>query len=100
MEAASAKRRQDRLAQRLRAERGEVRTRPPHRLDGGPHLSYMGQWFIFAGLGALFYGALLRRAARGRTSAAPVPVPVVDPVPASSSVHGDASARRVHNNRA
>ena len=36
---------------------------PP--VDGGPHLSYMGQWFIFAVLGAGFYGALLRRNARG-----------------------------------
>ncbi|MEM8926079.1 MAG: SURF1 family protein [Actinomycetota bacterium] len=38
---------------------------PP--LDGGPHLSYMGQWFIFAVLGLGFYGALLRRTARTST---------------------------------
>lgn len=36
---------------------------PP--LDDGPHLSYAVQWFIFATLGALFYGALLRRQAKG-----------------------------------
>ena len=49
---------------------------PP--LDGGPHLSYMGQWFIFAILGTLFYGALLRRIAHGkhRTAASAVPDPV------------------------
>ncbi len=39
---------------------------PP--LDGGPHLSYMGQWFIFATLGVGFYLALLRRASRGGTA--------------------------------
>lgn len=44
---------------------------PP--LDGGPHLSYMVQWFIFATLGALFYGALLRRTASGRHGRTPVP---------------------------
>ncbi|MEM8926455.1 MAG: SURF1 family protein [Actinomycetota bacterium] len=42
---------------------------PP--LDGGPHLSYMGQWFIFAVLGVAFYGALLRRTARGGSRATP-----------------------------
>ena len=49
---------------------------PP--LDGGPHLSYMAQWFIFATLGTLFYGALLRRIAHGkhRTTASAVPDPV------------------------
>lgn len=36
---------------------------PP--LDEGPHLSYAVQWFIFATLGIGFYGALLRRQARG-----------------------------------
>lgn len=41
--------------------------------DGGPHLSYMVQWFIFATLGLLFYGALLRRTASGRQRRAPVP---------------------------
>ncbi len=35
---------------------------PP--LDDGPHLGYAAQWFIFAVLGVLFYGALLRRQSR------------------------------------
>lgn len=35
---------------------------PP--VDSGPHLSYAAQWFIFATLGLLFYGALLWRQAR------------------------------------
>lgn len=47
---------------------------PP--LDDGPHLSYAVQWFIFATLGVLFYGALLRRQARGdrrvRVTAQPI----------------------------
>lgn len=42
---------------------------PP--IDGGPHLSYMAQWFIFATLGALFYTALLRRTATGKQRQAP-----------------------------
>lgn len=36
---------------------------PP--LDDGPHFGYAMQWFIFATLGVLFYGALLRRQAKG-----------------------------------
>ncbi len=32
----------------------------------GPHLGYAAQWFIFATLGVLFYGALLRRQSRSR----------------------------------
>ena len=44
---------------------------PP--LDGGPHLSYMVQWFIFATLGMAFYGALLWRMASGRHRGAPMP---------------------------
>jgi len=35
---------------------------PP--FDGGPHLGYMGQWFIFAVLGIGFYLAVLRRQSR------------------------------------
>ena len=42
---------------------------PLPSLDAGPHLSYMGQWFIFAVLGIGFYGALLRRNARGKARA-------------------------------
>ena len=37
---------------------------PAPELDPGPHLGYAAQWFIFATLGALFYGALLRRQSR------------------------------------
>ena len=39
---------------------------PP--LDDGPHLGYAVQWFIFATLGVLFYGLLLRRRAGGHGS--------------------------------
>lgn len=37
---------------------------PLPELTKGPHLSYMGQWWIFATLGLAFYLALLRRTAR------------------------------------
>lgn len=48
---------------------------PP--VDPGPHLGYMGQWFIFATLGIGFYSALLHRHARGRGwAAAPAPEPM------------------------
>lgn len=47
---------------------------PP--LDGGPHLSYMGQWFIFATLGVGFYLALLRRNSRGGSMVTAQPVDV------------------------
>lgn len=44
---------------------------PP--LTEGSHLSYMGQWWIFAVLGTAFYLALLRRTARrGAAPVAPV----------------------------
>ncbi|MEL7155525.1 MAG: SURF1 family protein [Actinomycetota bacterium] len=49
---------------------------PP--LNGGPHLSYMGQWFIFATLGAGFYLALLRRNARGGSKVTAQPVEVAE----------------------
>jgi cytochrome oxidase assembly protein ShyY1 len=39
---------------------------PP--LDDGPHFGYAMQWFIFAILGVLFYGALVLRRARGHRS--------------------------------
>lgn len=39
---------------------------PLPSIDGGPHLSYMVQWFVFAALGAAFYVALLRRTSRAR----------------------------------
>ena len=45
---------------------------PLPELTEGPHLSYMGQWWIFAVLGIAFYLALLRRTAQRRaTPAAP-----------------------------
>lgn len=43
---------------------------PLPELSDGPHLSYMGQWWIFATLGVAFYLALLRRTAR--RGAAPI----------------------------
>ncbi|MEL6981104.1 MAG: SURF1 family cytochrome oxidase biogenesis protein, partial [Actinomycetota bacterium] len=51
---------------------------PP--LDDGPHLSYAVQWFIFATLGLVFYGALLRRRASGHRSTVTV-APEDDPPP-------------------
>ena len=44
---------------------------PP--IDEGPHLSYAVQWFIFAVLGSLFYGAVLRRQAKGSDPQVSVP---------------------------
>ena len=44
---------------------------PLPSIDGGPHLSYMAQWLVFATLGVLFYGALLRRVAKGKHRRAP-----------------------------
>jgi cytochrome oxidase assembly protein ShyY1 len=35
-------------------------------LDDGSHLGYAAQWLIFATLGVLFYGVLLRRQSRSR----------------------------------
>ncbi len=53
---------------------------PP--LDEGPHRSYAVQWFIFATLGIVFYGALVWRRAAGSKSvfATPVAVEVPDDV--------------------
>ncbi|MEM9653566.1 MAG: SURF1 family protein [Actinomycetota bacterium] len=45
---------------------------PP--LDEGPHRSYAVQWFIFAALGVLFYGALVWRRASGAKSVFATPV--------------------------
>ena len=42
---------------------------PP--LDDGPHLSYAAQWFIFATLGVLFYGALIWRQSRTGSRSTP-----------------------------
>ncbi len=51
---------------------------PP--LDDGPHLGYAVQWFIFATLGALFYGMLLwRRAGGHRSTVTTAPAPAESP---------------------
>lgn len=53
---------------------------PLPELSDGPHLSYMGQWWIFAALGLAFYLALLRRTARrGSAPIAPAPAPAPPP---------------------
>jgi len=39
---------------------------PPEVGDEGPHLSYAGQWFTFATIGAVGYPFILRRASRER----------------------------------
>lgn len=49
---------------------------PLPELGGGPHLSYMGQWWVFATLGVMFYGAMLRRNARSTAGSTSVPIPV------------------------
>jgi surfeit locus 1 family protein len=41
---------------------------PPPALDDGPHLSYAGQWFIFATLTVVVYPLLLRRTARHKAA--------------------------------
>jgi len=38
---------------------------PPPTLDDGPHLSYTGQWFLFALVGAIGYPLVLRHQAQG-----------------------------------
>lgn len=50
---------------------------PP--LDEGPHRSYAVQWFIFATLGIVFYGALVWRRASGSKSVFATPVAVEVP---------------------
>ena len=47
---------------------------PP--LDDGPHRSYAVQWFIFATLGVVFYGALVRRQATGDSRVAVTAQPI------------------------
>jgi surfeit locus 1 family protein len=39
---------------------------PLPELDEGPHLGYAGQWFLFAAIATITYGALIRREVRGR----------------------------------
>jgi surfeit locus 1 family protein len=43
---------------------------PPPELDDGPHLNYMGQWFIFATLTVIVYPLFLRRTARHKEAEA------------------------------
>ncbi len=45
---------------------------------GGPHLGYMGQWFIFAVLGLGFYSVLLRRYSRAATEVESAPLDFID----------------------
>lgn len=52
---------------------------PLPAVDAGPHLGYMAQWFIFAALGVIVYGLLLRRTARGRSAATPSPGEPMEP---------------------
>jgi len=59
---------------------------PLPELDEGNHLSYAGQWFLFATVVAVGYPVLLARRTRGRTGA--------DPSGPSSSREPVASARR------
>ena len=40
-------------------------------LDGGPHLSYAAQWFIFTLIALVGYPLVLRRVARGKAASAP-----------------------------
>ncbi len=44
---------------------------PPPELDEGPHLSYAGQWFIFAILTVIFLPLFIRWTARRRLAPAP-----------------------------
>ena len=59
---------------------------PLPELTNGPHLSYMGQWWIFATLGLAFYLALLRRTAR--RGAAPL-APIAAAAPANPEPEAD-----------
>lgn len=43
----------------------------PPVLDAGPHLSYAGQWLLFALVALAVFGALVRREAKRRRAAAP-----------------------------
>lgn len=47
--------------------------RPAPATDEGPHLSYAGQWFIFAAVGAIGWPLLLRRTARDLRHEAGIP---------------------------
>jgi cytochrome oxidase assembly protein ShyY1 len=40
---------------------------PRPELGNGPHLSYAGQWFIFASIAAIGYLLVLRKVARSQT---------------------------------
>lgn len=44
---------------------------PLPALDGGPHASYAGQWFVFTTIALIGYPLVLRRVARGKASSHP-----------------------------
>lgn len=53
---------------------------PAPVLDDGPHLNYMGQWFIFAGLTIIVYPLFIRRTARQKEAeSGPAEPPGPDP---------------------
>jgi cytochrome oxidase assembly protein ShyY1 len=45
-----------------------LRRLPPPELSAGPHLAYAVQWFLFIGVGAVGWWALLRREARDQAA--------------------------------
>ncbi len=48
---------------------------PPPELGEGPHLSYAIQWYLFASMGLVAYGLVLRKVARADQSKGDVAVP-------------------------
>ncbi len=48
---------------------------PPPELGEGPHLSYAVQWYLFASMGLVAYGLVLRKVARADQSRGDVAVP-------------------------
>lgn len=63
------------------------RTLPTPELDSGPHLSYAGQWLIFATLTVVVYAALVVRTARRGDGVARID-DAVDDEPGPPSPHG------------
>ncbi|MEZ5141295.1 MAG: SURF1 family protein [Acidimicrobiales bacterium] len=55
-------------------------------LDDGPHLNYVGQWFIFATLTVIVYPLLLRRVARNKAAGGRSGDDGIDPAPAPAPV--------------
>ncbi len=50
---------------------GLPRPLPLPALDGGPHISYAVQWFVFTTIAVVGYPLILRRVASGRSESAP-----------------------------